>query len=259
MIKDNYPVTKNVYVLGHKGRLGSLIVDELKQHNNVQHNNVNLCFKHGFDKNFETTNEFLNIIPSNSVIIDVSHPDATKTLLENLLLNKIYCPLVIGTTGNLPMELITEYSKYAPVGVSSNFSQGINQFKNMIRSISDKSAWKVSMTETHHTRKKDSPSGTAKMIANAINKELDDSMEFNYGRSGNDAKRKEKEIGIHAIRGGTIPGEHTVIFAGLDEIVEIKHTALSKKVFAQGSIKAAQYILNKENGLYDMNNLINNN
>ena len=97
------------------------------------------------------------------------------------------------------------------------------------------------------------------MIANAINKELDDSMEFNYGRSGNDAKRKEKEIGIHAIRGGTIPGEHTVIFAGLDEIVEIKHTALSKKVFAQGTIKAAQYILNKENGLYDMNNLINNN
>ncbi len=79
------------------------------------------------------------------------------------------------------------------------------------------------------------------------------------GRVGTDAKRNEKEIGIHAVRGGTIPGEHTVIFAGMDEVIEIKHTAMSKKVFAQGAIRAAKYIVNKENGLYCMNDLINKN
>ncbi len=218
--------------------------------------------------------------------------------------------LVIATTGFSEEEehKIKEASKFTRIFKSSNMSLGVNvlinlskQATNTLANIAD-----IEIIEKHHNKKVDAPSGTAKMIANAINKELDDSMEFNYGRSGNDAKRKEKEIGIHAIRGGTIPGEHTVIFAGLDEIVEIKHTALSKKVFAQGkrkekeigihairggtipgehtvifagldeiveikhtalskkvfaqgSIKAAQYILNKENGLYDMNNLINNN
>ena len=95
------------------------------------------------------------------------------------------------------------------------------------------------------------------MIANGVKEVLPDS-EYIYGRHG-DVQRKENEIGIHAIRGGTIVGEHTTIFAGHDEVVEIKHSAQSKDIFAKGSIKAAQYILNKENGLYDMNNLINNN
>lgn len=196
------------------------------------------------------------------VIIDFAAAKAEDALLDYC--EKKQIPVVVCTTG-LTDEQIEHVRKTAckvAVLKSANMSLGINMLMKLLQDatkILAPAGFDVEIVEKHHNKKVDAPSGTAKMIANAINKELDDSMEFNYGRSGNDAKRKEKEIGIHAIRGGTIPGEHTVIFAGLDEIVEIKHTALSKKVFAQGSIKAAQYILNKENGLYDMNNLINNN
>lgn len=196
------------------------------------------------------------------VIIDFAAAKAEDALLDYCEEKQI--PVVVCTTG-LTDEQIEHVRKTAckvAVLKSANMSLGINMLMKLLQDatkILAPAGFDVEIVEKHHNKKVDAPSGTAKMIANAINKELDDSMEFNYGRSGNDAKRKEKEIGIHAIRGGTIPGEHTVIFAGLDEIVEIKHTALSKKVFAQGSIKAAQYILNKENGLYDMNNLINNN
>ena len=195
------------------------------------------------------------------VIIDFSHYSRLNSLLDYSKEKRI--PLVIATTGysNEILKKIKEAAREIPVLLSSNMSLGVSLLNDILERIVPVlyGNYDIEVIEKHHNKKVDAPSGTAKMIANAINKELDDSMEFNYGRSGNDAKRKEKEIGIHAIRGGTIPGEHTVIFAGLDEIVEIKHTALSKKVFAQGSIKAAQYILNKENGLYDMNNLINNN
>ena len=195
------------------------------------------------------------------VIIDFSNPSNLNELLEYGVINNV--GLVIATTGFNKEEenKIKEASINTRIFKSSNMSLGINilinlskQATNILGNITD-----IEIIEKHHNKKVDAPSGTAKMIANAINTELNDSMEFNYGRNGNDAKRKENEIGIHAIRGGTISGEHTVIFAGLDEIVEIKHVALSKKVFAQGSIKAAQYILNKENGLYDMDNLMNNN
>ena len=97
------------------------------------------------------------------------------------------------------------------------------------------------------------------MIANAINQELNNTKEFNYGRVGSDTKRKKNEIGIHSVRGGTIAGEHIVMFAGMDEIIEIKHTATSKKIFAQGAIKAAGFIATKQKGYYCMDNLIKGN
>ena len=156
---------------------------------------------------------------------------------------------------------IKEASKFTRIFKSSNMSLGVNVLINLVKQATNTlgDIADIEIIEKHHNKKVDAPSGTAKMIAEAINKELDGSMEFSYGRNGTDAKREENEIGIHSIRGGTISGEHTVIFAGLDEIIEVKHTALSKKVFAQGSVKAAQYILNRKNGLYDMNSLINNN
>ena len=107
----------------------------------------------------------------------------------------------------------------------------------------------------HHNKKFDAPSGTAVMIANAI-KEVIPNLEYNYGRYGRDAKRKENEVGIHAIRGGTIVGEHNIIFAGHDEIVELKHTAQSKDIFAKGSIAAAKYLINQNPGYYNMDNML---
>ena len=243
---------------GAMGRVLNTIIDEMED----------MMVVAGIDKNKDLyKNDYpvyespLLVKEKCDVIIDFSKPSNINELLEYSIKNNI--ALVIATTGFSEEEedKIKEASKLIRIFKSSNMSLGINvlinlskQATNILGSITD-----VEIIEKHHNKKVDAPSGTAKMIANAINTELNDSMEFNYGRNGNDAKRKENEIGIHAIRGGTISGEHTVIFAGLDEIVEIKHIALSKKVFAQGSIKAAQYILNKENGLYDMDNLINNN
>ena len=215
---------------------------------------------HDVNNQFNTYSSFAEVKEDADVVIDFSNPLALDDILDYCLKTKT--PVVLATTGynDEEMEKIHQASKQIPVFLSFNMSLGVNILLKLVKEAAKNlNNFDIEIIEKHHNKKVDAPSGTAKMIANAINKELDDSMEFNYGRSGNDAKRKEKEIGIHAIRGGTIPGEHTVIFAGLDEIVEIKHTALSKKVFAQGSIKAAQYILNKENGLYDMNNLINNN
>ena len=138
-------------------------------------------------------------------------------------------------------------------------SLGVNLLIDLVKkaALALQENFDIEIIEKHHNKKVDAPSGTALMIADAINEELDNSMEYKYGREGKKAKREEKEIGIHAVRGGTIPGEHTVIFAGLDEILEVKHTALSKNVFASGAVKAAKFIVNKENGLYKMEDLMN--
>ena len=250
----------NVVISGCNGAMGRMlakVIDETEDTTIVA----------GIDKN---TNLYKNSYPvyespslvkeKCDVIIDFSSPSNISGLLEYAVNNNV--ALVIATTGFSDKEenKIKKASKFTRIFKSSNMSLGINVLINLAKQATDTlgNIADIEIIEKHHNKKVDAPSGTAKMIANAINKELDDSMEFNYGRSGNDEKRKEKEIGIHAVRGGTIPGEHTVIFAGFDEIIEIKHTALSKKVFAQGSVKAAQYILNKENGLYDMNSLIDN-
>lgn len=194
------------------------------------------------------------------VIIDFSNPSNISSLIEYAVNNNI--ALVIATTGFNDDEenKIKEASKYTRIFKSSNMSLGVNVLINLVKQATSVlgDTFDIEIIEKHHNKKVDAPSGTAKMIANSINTELNNSMEFNYGRQGTDAKRKSNEIGIHAVRGGTISGEHTVLFAGLDEVIEIKHRALSKRIFAQGAVEAAKYVLDKENGLYDMYNLINN-
>lgn len=170
-------------------------------------------------------------------------------------------PIVIATTGlNIEDDKkIEDASKNIPIFKSANMSIGVNLLIDLVKkaALALQDNFDIEIIEKHHNKKVDAPSGTALMIADAINEELDNSMEYKYGREGKSAKREGNEIGIHAIRGGTIPGEHTVIFAGLDEIVEVKHTALSKNIFASGAVKAAKFIVNKENGLYKMENLMN--
>jgi 4-hydroxy-tetrahydrodipicolinate reductase len=119
------------------------------------------------------------------------------------------------------------------------------------------SGFDIEIIEKHHNKKLDAPSGTALLLADAINDGLVTKKDYTYGRYGRDAKRSENELGIHAIRGGTIPGEHSVIFAGNDEIIEVNHIALSKKVFAEGAVKAAQYLVGQAPGLYDMAMVVN--
>lgn len=195
------------------------------------------------------------------VVIDFSHPSVLEDRLNFCIKNKT--AIVLATTGisKEQEKTINEASSYIPIFKSSNTSVGVNLIIDLVRKaasvLSDE--FDIEIIEKHHNKKIDAPSGTAYMIANAINEELDDSLTYNYGRGGFSAKREKNEIGIHAVRGGTIPGEHTIIFAGMDEIIEIKHSALSKRVFADGAIKAAQYISSKEPGLYTMKDLINEN
>lgn len=169
-------------------------------------------------------------------------------------------PIIVATTGlsDENVAALKELSKEFSVFRSQNMSYGVNLMLDLIAKAASKTAgYDIEIVEKHHNKKVDAPSGTALMIANTLKNSIDHPVEFLYGRHGKDTKRKEQEITIHAVRGGTIPGEHTVIFAGPDEIIEIAHSALSKKVFAAGAVKAARFIADKKIGFYDMNSIIN--
>lgn len=207
------------------------------------------------DLNFKTYSTMSEINEKSDVVIDFSHHSTLDDVLSYTIKTKT--PLVIATTGYNDEELgkIYEASKIIPVFHSYNMSLGVNVLLKLVKEAAKVlSNFDIEVIEKHHNKKVDAPSGTAVMIANAI-KEVLPSLENNYGRYGREAKRDENEIGIHAIRGGTIVGEHDVIFAGHDEIVEVKHTAQSKDIFAKGSIAAAKFIVAQEPGYYNMDNM----
>lgn len=193
------------------------------------------------------------------VIIDFSHFKAFSGIFGYAKAQKI--PIVIATTGLSQDDLaaIDEGAKEFPIFKTANMSLGINILVKALREMAGplEEGFDIEIIEKHHNKKIDAPSGTALLLADAVNEGLINKKEYTYGRYGRDEKRTKNEMGIHAIRGGTIPGEHTVIFAGNDEIIELKHSALSKKVFAEGALKAAKYIAAKDPGLYDMSMLLN--
>jgi len=192
------------------------------------------------------------------VLIDFTSPQAT---LENVrMASARSLAMVIGTTG-ISGEMLVEVEDLAEKTrcvMAPNMSVGVNvMFKiagEMARILGNE--YDTEILEVHHRQKKDAPSGTAMMIAEAMNAELNNSKTFVYGRHGKETKRQPQEISIHAIRGGTIVGEHSVIFAGPDEMIEIRHTATSRKVFGNGAIKAAQFLVAKEPGLYTMDDVL---
>jgi 4-hydroxy-tetrahydrodipicolinate reductase len=192
------------------------------------------------------------------VIVDFSHPSSLPDLIKYSMNSNT--ALVIATTGlsDNDRDLILHASNSIPVFHSANMSIGINVIMNMLSDIS-KALYKdfdIEIIEKHHNEKKDAPSGTALMLANEIKNSLPDSIKYVYDRSGLREKRSKNEIGIHSLRGGSIPGEHSIVFAGIDEIIEIKHTALSRSIFAKGTIEAIRFIYDKQNGLYSMKNML---
>lgn len=193
------------------------------------------------------------------VIIDFSHFAAFPAIFGFAKSNKI--PIVIATTGLSADDLaaIKAGSQEFPVFKTANLSLGINLIAKMLTEMVAKleSGFDIEIIEKHHNKKIDAPSGTALLLADAINAGLESKKDYCFGRYGRDAKRTENELGIHAIRGGTIPGEHSVIFAGNDEIIEVNHMALSKKVFAEGAVKAAQFLVGQAPGRYDMAMVVN--
>ncbi len=192
------------------------------------------------------------------VIIDFSTPKALPSLFVFAGKNKK--AIVIATTG-LAEEQKESYlilSKSVPVFVSANMSLGINVLISLVKkaTLLLHDSFDIEITEAHHNKKVDAPSGTALMIADEINKTVDGKYSYEYDRHLVREPRKESEIGIHAIRGGSIVGDHTVYFAGSEEVLEVTHRARSRNVFAQGAIAAAKFIAFKSPGLYSMEDLV---
>lgn len=208
------------------------------------------------DNNFPVFTDISKIDLIPDVIIDFSIPEATFNILEFARENKI--PIVIATTGFSDVELqkIENYSKEFPIFRSANMSYEINLMAKLVADLAQKlSDSDIEIVETHHNRKIDSPSGTALILADSINNSLNNEMTYEYDRHSKREKRNKKEIGIHSIRGGTEVGKHSVIFFGNNESFEITHNVNSRAVFANGSVKAAFFIVHKDAGLYNMNDM----
>ena len=193
------------------------------------------------------------------VIIDFSNPALLSSTLAYATNNKV--ALVLATTG-LTDEQIAEVEKASetiPVFFSYNYSMGVSLICELSKIAARVlgNGFDVEIVEAHHNQKLDAPSGTAIMLGNAVKEELPDAY-FEYDRHSKRQKRNGNEIGIHSIRGGTIVGEHSVMFAGNDEIVTISHSARSRAIFATGAVNAAVYLTDKENGMYNMSDLVRN-
>lgn len=244
-----------VMINGCSGKMGQIVCDLVEQ-------SEDLVLKSGFDKNvtgefaFPVFNKIENISEKPDVIIDFSVPIATFNILEYAVQNKV--PIVIATTGFSSEEekLIEKYSRQIPIFKSANMSYDIMIMKKLVQWLAPLlKDTDIEITETHHNRKIDSPSGTAQMLADSINASLGNTLHCEYNRHDKREKRNKNEIGMNSIRGGNIVGEHTVQFFGEFDTFELKHTSYSRNVFAEGALKAARFLVNKPNGLYSMEDI----
>lgn len=193
------------------------------------------------------------------VIIDFSSSKATDRLLNYVTEKQI--PLVLCTTGlsEEQIQKVQETSKKTAVLRSANMSLGVNVLLKLVNTAAKVLAeadFDIDIVEKHHKFKVDAPSGTALALADAVNEALHNEYEYVYDRSQRRIQRPKKEIGISAVRGGTIVGQHDVIFAGQDEVIEFHHTAYSKAIFGKGAVSAAIYLAGKPAGMYDMSDVI---
>lgn len=193
------------------------------------------------------------------VIIDFAAAVAVDALLDYSVQKGI--PVVLCTTGLSEEQLskVQECSKKVAILKSANMSLGINTILKLVNQISGLFAdagFDIEIVEKHHNQKLDAPSGTALAIADSINEALDNEYAYKYDRTPDRIKRPKKEIGISAVRGGTIVGEHEIIYAGKDEVIEIKHTAYSKAIFANGAVSAAKFLNGAKPGMYNMSDVI---
>lgn len=244
---------------GCNGRMGRVITDICSKKENVK-------IVAGFDLNAVKQSDFpvyadpFEFKGACDVVVDFSNVSSTEQLVEYCVHSKT--PVVICTTGHSQTQLATieQASEKIPVFRSGNMSLGINLMMEVLRKCASVLGddYEVELIEKHHNQKLDAPSGTALMLADAVKDALPyDDTEYVYDRHERREKRNPHEIGIHAVRGGTIVGEHSVLFCGRDEIIEIKHSALSREVFAVGAVRAAEFLASKSNaGLYDMSDVI---
>ena len=243
-------------ICGASGKMGGFVADACKADGEIQV--VSGVDKVNVGQDFPVFPDFDAVNVSADVIIDFSHPVLLDSILEFATKNNTAVVLATTGYGENQIEQIKEAAKKIPVFFTFNMSLGVN----LICSLAKKAAailgdgFDIEIIEKHHNQKIDAPSGTAIMLANAVNSCFDGQKVYEYDRHSKRQKRSNREIGIHSVRGGTIVGEHDVIFAGHDETVTISHSAQSKEVFAVGSVKAAKFIVGKQAGLYDMNSIM---
>jgi 4-hydroxy-tetrahydrodipicolinate reductase len=246
---------------GCNGKMGRVVSEEVTKAPDIE-------IVAGIDKNAETSPfgypVFDNIDKADveaDLIIDFSRPESVPDLVPYAVRTKT--ALMVATTGlgKEHLELLEHASESVPVFHTANMSLGVNLVKDICCRVASvlTDGFDIEITEFHHNQKADAPSGTALMLAKAIKETVSESKEFIYGRTPESGKRQAKEIGIHALRGGTMPGEHSVLFAGPDEIIEIRHLALSRKIFALGALRAARFIVGQRPGMYNMDSILSSN
>ncbi len=252
-----------VILHGCNGKMGQVMTKIISSRPNMEI----VC---GVDKNPEQRHSYpvyrslVGIKEAPDVLIDFSHHSCLDSLLAYGLANNV--PLVICTTGfeDGEIENMTKASKLVPILHSANMSLGINLLLTLAAQAASAlyGNFDIEIVEKHHNQKLDSPSGTALLIADAIKKQLsmdtgtNNPVEYTYGRHSKTDKRHLAELGIHSVRGGAVVGEHDVMFLGQGEVLEIKHSALSRDVFAYGAVSAASFIATQKPGLYSMSDVV---
>ena len=248
----------NVIMHGCNGKMGRVITNLVSQDNDIEIV-AGVDAYTGIDNEYPVFTSIKECTVKADVIIDFAVTSAIDNLLDYSVSTKT--PVVICTTGLSAeqLEKVNEASKKVAVLRSANTSLGINTLMKLLKTATEVLAnrgFDIEIVEKHHNQKVDAPSGTALALADCMNQVLDNQYDYTYDRSTVRQKRAKNEIGISAVRGGTIVGEHEVIFAGIDEVIEIKHTAYSKAIFAKGAIDAAKFLKGKEAGLYNMADVI---
>ncbi len=246
-----------IAIVGCNGKMGYFVADAaLKREDCSVVFGIDVFGEKKFD--FPVYKSFDEATESVDVIIDFSNPAVLDDMLDYAVSNSVPC--VICTTGYSPEQIqkIKDASQKIAVFYSGNMSLGIN----LLIELSKKAAkvlgneFDIEIVEKHHNQKLDAPSGTALMIADGISDTLENTPQYVYDRHSYRKKRSKNEIGIHSVRGGTIVGEHEVIFAGRDEVVTVSHQAQSKEVFAVGAVNAAVFLADCDSGMYDMGDLL---
>jgi len=247
----------NIVLCGANGKMGRMIASCINEREDCKViAGVDVNTKQ-YDE-FPIVDSFSKLTEKPDVIIDFSNPAVLDSLLEYCCMTGV--PVVLATTGysEEQMTKIKAAAEQTAVFFSWNMSMGIN----LLVELSKKAAaflgdqFDIEIVEKHHNQKLDAPSGTALMLANGINEEFNNTKQYMYDRHSQRQKREKKEIGIHSVRGGTIVGEHEIIFAGKDEVITLSHSAASRNVFAVGSVNAAVFLKGKGAGIYDMSDVL---